>query len=225
MKKLFIIANWKANKTTADANEWFKGLAQVDYSNYNLDSKEIIICPPLLLVPAVKTLISSLKIPKLKLKLGVQDISSVKEGAFTGENPVRLVQEFAEYAIIGHSERRKNFNENDDLLMKKILNAYDAEITPVFCVQDENTFIPEKISLIAYEPVFAIGTSNPDTPENAERVTKLIREKNKIIYSLYGGSVTPDNVNSFTRQEHIDGVLVGGASLDPVKFSGIIINS
>ena len=104
--------------------------------------------------------------------------------------------------------------------------ARENNLSPVFCVQDRDAVVPEGVEIIAYEPVFAIGTSNPDTPENAEEVARHIKEKNKGVSAiLYGGSVTPENVHEFTVMDSIDGVLVGGSSLDAQEFYKIIENA
>jgi triosephosphate isomerase (TIM) len=221
MKKLFIIANWKSNKTTEEANDWLQQLANLGL--HEEKSKEVIVCAPFTLLSLLKAYKDEVTLP---VAFGSEDVSPFEEGAFTGEVSANEVKEFADYAIIGHSERRKLFNEDDELLTKKVNMALKSMLTPIFCVQDENTFIPEGVTLVAYEPVFAIGSGIPDTPENAEKVIKKIKEKNeKVQFVLYGGSVSPDNINSFTQSPSIDGVLVGGASLDAQKFIQIIQNS
>jgi triosephosphate isomerase (TIM) len=154
------------------------------------------------------------------------DISPFDEGAYTGEINGNQIREFADYVIIGHSERRKNFAETDEMLSQKVQRAIECSLTPIFCVQGSDTPIPDGVTLVAYEPIFAIGTGNPDTPENAEAVIKTIKEKNPSVkYVLYGGSVTPEGVGGFTQKPLIDGVLVGGASLLSDKFVQIIKNS
>ena len=214
MKKIFIVANWKSNKRVSDIN------AYAGIHEENNASKEIIICPPFTLLSSLKTLIDE---KKLSYKLGAQNISPFKAGAYTGEINGEQIKEFADYVIIGHSERRINFSESDDLLKKKVQQALASGLTPVYCIQDENTFVPQGVSLVAYEPVSAIGTGNPDTPKNAEKVAQAIMSKNQSITTvLYGGSVTPENIASFVQQEHISGALIGGASLDPDKFAKLI---
>jgi triosephosphate isomerase len=214
MKKIFIVANWKSNKRSSDINT-YTGIQEESSA-----SKEVIICPPFTLLSALKTLIDE---KKLLYKLGAQNISPFKAGAYTGEINGEQIKEFADYVIIGHSERRTNFNESDDLLKKKVKQALVNKLTPIYCIQDKNTYLPEGVNLVAYEPVSAIGTGNPDTPENAEKVAQSFIFKNPSITAvLYGGSVTPENIASFVKQEHISGALIGGASLDPDKFAALI---
>jgi triosephosphate isomerase len=134
-----------------------------------------------------------------------------------------LLAKVVEYAIIGHSERRQNFGETDEELKEKVDKARASDIMPIFCVQNENTQVPPGVKIVAYEPVEAIGTGNPDSPENAQKVAAAIKDKNKEVESvLYGGSVKGENVKSFTSMQDISGVLVGGASLDPDSFLSII---
>lgn len=223
MKKLFIIANWKSNKTIEEAEKWLHDFAEVLKSdNSNIKNKEIIVCPSFTLLEHSRYCSANLKLP---LKLGAQNISPFDRGAYTGEVFGSQIKEFAQYVIIGHSERRKNFSETNEMLAQKVLMAKKYNLTPIFCIQNEKTPVPQEIDVIAYEPPTAIGTGNPDTPENAEKVAGFIKEKNKDVTNvLYGGSVTSENVNSFTKMPNIDGVLVGGASLDLVEFSQIIKN-
>lgn len=220
MKKLFIVANWKSNKTTQQATEWLAGISNIKFKISN--EKEIIVCPPFTLLSSLK---SSIIDGQLPFKVGAQDISLFDEGAYTGSVNAGQASEFAQYAIIGHSERRKYFNEDDTVLAQKVTMAKKYGLTPIFCVQDENTPIPPGTTIVAYEPPSAIGTKVPDTPENADAIAKIIKEKHGIRYVLYGGSVKSGNVKSFTKRQSIDGVLVGGASLDPLEFEKIIENA
>lgn len=224
MKKIYIIANWKSNKTILQAGEWFQTLNNLLASRrsgqltINKEKKEVIVCPPFTLLPFVKELIVNSQLSAI----GAQNISPFNEGAYTGEINAKQIKEFADYVIIGHSERRKYFNETDEILEKKVKMALKHNLAPIFCTQGVNTKIPQNAEIVAYEPVFAIGTGNPDTPENADQVAKQIKEKNRIQYVLYGGSVTSDNVKNFIDMPNIDGVLVGGASLDAQEFYKII---
>lgn len=220
MKKLFLVANWKSNKTSLEAGEWLERMAN---GKWQMANKEIIICPPFTLLSEMKAFIEKKKLP---FKLGGQNLSPFDAGAYTGEIHAKQVKEFADYIIIGHSERRNNFGETDEILAKKVKKAITVGLMPIFCIQNETTPVPEEVTVVAYEPPTAIGTGNPDTPENAERVAKIVKEKNPhIAYILYGGSVTQDNIKSFVEMEHISGVLVGGASLDPLKFTALIKNA
>lgn len=136
-----------------------------------------------------------------------------------------MISEFASYVIIGHSERRKEFHETETLLEQKVQEAKISHLEPIFCVQGKTTPVPEEVAIAAYEPVRAIGSGHADTPEDANEVAQFLKDRKEIPYVLYGGSVTAENVNTFTRQDAIDGVLVGGASLDPEKFAGIVQNA
>jgi triosephosphate isomerase (TIM) len=220
MKRLFIVANWKSNVTIQEVNSW---LLQLKNSKWNIENKTIIVCPPFTLLSLLKQRLNEHKLP---IEVGAQDISPFPKGAYTGEIAADQLAEYVSYVIIGHSERRKYFREADQMLSNKVDMALQGKITPIFCVQDATTVVPRDVSIVAYEPVFAIGTGNPDTPESAEKVSMRIREENKNVRKvLYGGSVTDKNVNSFISRSSIDGVLVGSASLDPVTFSHIITNA
>ncbi len=220
MKKLFIIANWKANKTSEEVEDWMQVFSK-EYKN--AENEEIIICPSFVHLSKVKQLIDE---KNLSPAVGAQDISPFPPGAYTGEVSGAQLKEYAGYVVIGHSERRAHFGESEELLAKKVAKAIEYNLTPIFCVQDENTPIPDRVSIIAYEPVSAIGTGNADTPENANKVAKEIKEKKPFVKCvLYGGSVTKKNVGLFTEEEFIDGVLVGKASLDPSEFCSIIHNA
>lgn len=220
MKNLYIVANWKANMTQIEANNW---LSELQIKNYNLSNKEIIICPPYHLLYPVHQQVMQMQLP---LSLGSQDVSQYGRGAYTGEQPASLLSEYIKFCIVGHSERREKFHETDTIIAEKASLASASNLLPILCVQGADTSVPKNVKFVAYEPVFAIGSGTSDTPENAEIVAKEVRGKDKdIMYVLYGGSVTAENVASFTKMEHINGVLVGKASLDPQEFSAIIQNA
>lgn len=218
MKHLFIVANWKSNKTAKEAEDWIN-----KFKNANVDiaNKEIIICPPFTLLYELNSVIKELNLP---IKLGAQNLSPFDEGAYTGEVNGKQIKEFTDYVIIGHSERRQNFKETDEMLIKKVQMAQKYLLTPIFCIQNKDTFIPEGVKIVAYEPIKAIGTGNPDASENAERIARVAKGKG-IQFVLYGGSVSSANVSIFTKMQNIDGVLVGGASLDASEFGKIIQNA
>lgn len=223
MKKLFIIANWKSNKTIEESEKWIHDFKEEsDRNPLDLSSKEIIICPSFSALEHTRYCSKNLN---LSVKVGAQNISSFDAGAYTGEINGLQIKEFADYVIVGHSERRTNFNESAETISKKADNARRYGIVPIFCIQDETTQIPDKISIVAYEPPSAIGTGKPDTPENAENIAERIKGEGKAQFVLYGGSVTSSNVKSFSEKESIDGFLVGGASLDPLEFLQIIKNA
>lgn len=219
----YIIGNWKSNKSILEVENWFKTISQlfttVDLQNSNI---EIVICPPFVFLPLASELIQKNKLP---IKLGAQNVSPYANGAFTGEISAHILSEWVKYALIGHSERRKNFCEDDIVLTEKIKRVNEEKITPILCIPDEFTLIPLGLDIVAYEPIWAIGSGKTDSPENADKVAKKIKENKNITKVIYGGSVTPENVTQFLEKDNIDGVLPGGASLDPVKFWEIIINA
>lgn len=221
MKKTFIIANWKSNKTILQAEEWFRTINNSPVT-FGKEEEAVIVCAPFTLLPKVKELTVNCK---LSIVVGAQNISPFEEGAYTGEVSAKQIKEFADYVIIGHSERRKNFLESDEMLFKKVELAKQHGLIPIFCVQGEATQVPKDVEIVAYEPVFAIGTGNSDTPESATKIAKQIKENTGVTAVLYGGSVTSKNVKEFTQMPDIDGVLVGGSSLDAKEFCTIIQNA
>ncbi len=215
MKQLYIIGNWKSNKNTVEAKQWLYEFATLKNNKQNIIS---IVCPPLQLLSYVHAYIEANDLP---LKIGAQNISPYGDGAFTGEVNARQIKEFASYVIIGHSERRQHFSESDQMLDLKVKQALQVGLEVIFCVQNESTPIPENVQLVAFEPVSAIGSGNPDSPKDVEAIASKILNRNKGIV-IYGGSVTAENVHSFTSLENIHGVLAGGESLDPDTFSELI---
>ncbi len=210
---MWIIANWKSNKNISEALDW---VSQVGPQIIKRDDLEVVVCPTFSALSEVKKAVTVGNFPLL---VGAQDLSPFGTGAYTGEEPASLLTQLVDLAILGHCERRKNFGETDELVAKKVTQALNNNITPLVCVQDENTPVPEGCHLVAYEPVWAIGNGNPDTPENANNVAGALKEKyGQDLEVLYGGSVNPDNVKSFITQANISGVLVGNASLDAREF-------
>lgn len=224
MKQLFIVANWKSNKTKSETIEWFQGLKVNDLK---LTNKEIIVCPPFVFLSELRSYIIN---QKSSIKIGAQNISPYGEGAYTGEVNGKQIKELADYVLIGHSERRRYFGETDEVINKKLQMAFTYGLTPILCISDANQIINHKsliinqTVIIAYEPIFAIGSGTPDTPENTDIIAKEIKQILPNVLVLYGGSVTEANVAIFTNVPSIDGVLIGGASLDPQKFTSIISN-
>jgi triosephosphate isomerase len=217
MKQLLIAGNWKSNKTTGEADEWLRIFSRVAGSSL-AGQIAVVLCVPFTLLPFFKS-----KNPAFML--GAQDVSPFGDGAYTGEVNARQIKEFADWVIIGHSERRKNFGETDEILAKKVEQAKGAGLKIMYCVPDDTTVVPGGVDVVAYEPVWAIGTGKSDTPENASSVITNIKATSQVATVLYGGSVTAENIFSFVNQENIDGVLPGGASLDPEKFSALIQNA
>jgi triosephosphate isomerase (TIM) len=236
MKKLFIVANWKSNKSTNEAKEWLQSILDAKFS-LNPEEQEAIVCPPYPLLPAMNTFIKNNNLP---VKLGTQDISSFAEGAYTGSVSAKLAAEYVTHAIIGHSERRKYFHETDEDVLAKIKQVLEYNITPILCISDikqleyyltESTILVDKSDKIifVFEPPSAIsggGAFHADDPMDADKNAAEISTKiGKQVVTLYGGSVNPDNAKSFFALEHIAGGLIGQASLDPQKFMQMIKNA
>lgn len=214
---VWIVANWKSNKTVAEALEWISIVGPQVPKN---DKIKVVVCPSTIAIAEVK---KAIQVGGFPILVGSQDLSPFDIGAHTGEEPAALLKQFSDLAILGHSERRKQLGETDELVAEKVSQAISHDIMALVCVQDSQTPIPEDCHLIAYEPVFAIGTGNPDTPQNANQVAKSFKQKyNHKLEVLYGGSVTSENVKAFIQQDNIDGVLIGGASLNADEFGKII---
>ncbi|MBI4037432.1 triosephosphate isomerase [Candidatus Curtissbacteria bacterium] len=217
-KSPFVVANHKANKTWEEVRSWL-----VEISNEtSAFPGTIVFCPS---APFLASTYSEIKKINSSLQLSAQDISKFEQGAYTGEFAATQIKDFCTYSIIGHSERRANFNESENTLSQKVKNAKTAGIEPIFCVQSVENEIPTDVKIVAYEPVFAIGTGNPDTPANVKDIAKKLKEKGEFMI-LYGGSVDAQNVKSFLEPTLIDGVLIGASnSLDPKKFIAIVQNA
>ncbi len=215
-KNLWIIANWKSNKTIAEALDW---VSKVGPQIPKRDDLKVVVCPTFSCLSEVKKAITVGNFPIL---LGVQDLSPFDAGAYTGEESASLLKQLVNLSLIGHSERRQNFHEDDDMVAKKVNQALENGITPLVCIQGKETPVPQGCKLVAYEPVFAIGTGNADTPDNASKVATFLKQDNQEIAVLYGGSVNPSNVKSFLEKENISGVLVGNASLNAEEFIKIV---
>lgn len=243
-RKPIIIGNWKMNKNLDQALSLVKEIVTKDLD----ESVEKVICVPYLYVNEIRKIFE-----KSDIEIGVQNMYFEKKGAFTGEiSPTMLKSCGVKYVILGHSERRNIFKETDDLINKKVISALENDLIPILCCGEtlnerkenkekeviENQIKKallevdrEKISkiIIAYEPIWAIGTGVVASLEDAENMCKYIRS---ILFKLYkdqankvriqyGGSVKQENIKDLMKQENIDGALVGGASLD-VSFSKII---
>ena len=250
MHKPFIAGNWKMYKTIPQAIELVNSLKR---ELVDLDTVDVVVCPPYTALSEVSDVLTGSNIG-----LGAQDLHWEEEGAFTGEvSAGQLKDAGASYVIVGHSERRKYFYETDESINKKIKAAQAKGLIPIVCVgetleeREKNQTIrvvekqlneglknlsPESMQnlVIAYEPVWAIGTGRTATSGQAEEVHKFIRNWVKDKYSenislsfriLYGGSVKPANIKELISEPDIDGALVGGASLDKDSFIGIVKNS
>ncbi|NIM12506.1 MAG: triose-phosphate isomerase [Candidatus Aminicenantes bacterium] len=249
MEKEYIIAgNWKMFKTVEESVDFLKALNEKINTLPQDDAVEILVFPPFTSLYAVKGISS-------RIKTGAQNLHFEENGAFTGEISPLMLGNLVDYVLIGHSERREIFKEKDEDINKKVKTALKHGFTPVLCigesleereagktfskVEDQlgkdleglNLVEIEKV-VIAYEPIWAIGTGKNATPEQAQEVHEFIREiLQKKIGSpettriLYGGSVKPANSYDLLRQKDINGVLVGGASLKVDDFFGIIQDS
>lgn len=220
-KNIWIIANWKSNKTIKEALEWLfeigPKLPEKDPPDGGL---KFVVCPMFSVIPEFKKAVDEGGFPIL---IGSQDISPFGIGAYTGEEPAEFLKQYINLSIIGHSERRENFKETDEIVSQKTQRALEQGIIPLVCVQNEETPVPNGCNLIAYEPVFAIGTGEPDTPENASKVAGSLKNKyGSNVEILYGGSVNSENIKSFLSLPNINGVLIGKSSLDADKFLKII---
>lgn len=220
----YVVGNWKSNKTVSEAVVWFQDFEALWKKN-PVDPRKVkvILCPGFIHLTTLHSLIELAKIP---LALGTQNISPFPNGAYTGEISSFMIKDMAVFTLIGHSERRKHFGEDEKILAEKVSRAKEAGLEPIYCVQDEHAAIPESCTFVAYEPVWAVGTGKPDTADNANRVAKALKSLAKTpITIIYGGSVTADNVTSYVQTTDIGGVLPGGASLTAQAFHGLIIHA
>ncbi len=239
--------NWKMYKTPAETTAFFEKFRPLVEKSEHC---EIVICPPFTnLAAAVQAA------QHTRIQIGAQNLYWAREGAFTGEvSPPMIKAAGCSHAIIGHSERRQYFGETDASVLKKTIAALEEGLRPIVCVGERLEereagrtqevlrtqfrggiagLKPEQFAaiVIAYEPVWAIGTGKTATPEIAADAHRTLRDEVSSAFGtnaassiriLYGGSVKPDNVKSLMAQPEIDGVLVGGASLEPVSFATIV---
>lgn len=210
MKPLVIAGNWKSNKTIAQTKEWIE---KFKIQNVERKNTTVVVCAPF-------TALSSMH--PFPFSLGAQNVSMFDEGAYTGEITAKMIKEVADWVIIGHSERRKNFGETDEMLATKVEKAHAVGLKVIYCIPDDVTLIPAGVAVVAYEPVWAIGTGKADTSENAQAVIASVKQKAGVRTMIYGGSVTVDTAVSYIEQPSIDGILVGGASLDAEEFARLI---
>lgn len=246
-RRPIVAGNWKMNKTLAEAGELLDGLVP---ELKDVDSVGIIVCTPYTNLAVAKE-----KLAGTNIKVGAQNLHWEKSGAFTGEVSADMLKDFCEYVIIGHSERRAMFGETDETVNKKVFAALEAGLMPIVCVGEtleENEagqtaevvgrMVREGLKgldqdqaarvVVAYEPVWAIGTGKTATPEQANDVHKnVIRPILREMFGeavgdgmriLYGGSVKPGNAKELFGMSDIDGGLIGGASLKVADFVGIV---
>lgn len=250
MRKLLIAANWKMYKTPAESTAFLTSFFPLVKNN---TAAEIVLCPPMTSLPSLVDAARGKSVA-----VGAQNMHWLPEGAYTGEtSPTMITAIGATHVLIGHSERRQYFNETDTTVNLKLKSALANSLTPIVCVGEhlkerEQNLTADVLNLqisialegidpsalgplvIAYEPVWAIGTGRTATPEIAEEAHKMIRAKIASIAGsdvanatriLYGGSVKPENAGTLCCLEDIDGALVGGASLDPSSFAQIVVNA
>ena len=249
-RKLIIAGNWKMNKTAAEALDLVQGLKR---ELANIKEVDIVVCPPFTALREVsKAILNS------SIRLGAQNMSEHNFGAHTGEIAAGMLKEFSvRYVILGHSERRQYYCENDALVARKAAAAHAASLKPIVCVgeilaeREAGTtedivgrqlraslagLSPEQLeeTIVAYEPVWAIGTGKTATSAQAQEVHAFIRRVlaelsdesvAKRIRIQYGGSVKPSNAHELMSQPDVDGALVGGASLELRSFTDIVKNS
>ena len=247
MRKKVIAGNWKMNMLPNEAIEYINQLTPLVKDSKN----EVILC-----VPYTDLFYALLTAQNTNIKIGAQNMHFEEKGAYTGEVSAKMLKSInVEYVIIGHSERRQYFNETDETVNKKIKAAFENGLKPIVCVgetleqREEGKAVEVitkqtelalegltkeevKSTIIAYEPIWAIGTGKTATSEDANNAIKEIRNKIEQIYGKevaedviiqYGGSVKSKNAKELFTMSDIDGGLVGGASLDPEEFSKIVI--
>jgi triosephosphate isomerase len=246
-RRPIIAGNWKMNKTATEARD----LASKIISFVSgVKDRDIVLAPPFTSIPAVADAIKGTNV-----ELAAQDLFWEDKGAFTGEISAEMLLDLGcKYVIIGHSERRQFFGETDETVNKKLRQALNKSLLPIVCVGEllsereagkANQVIERQVVgalkgvaasemqkiVVAYEPVWAIGTGKTATPDQANEIHAFIRQEIKSMYSddvagalriQYGGSVTPDNVSTLMAKPDIDGALVGGASLKPESFAALV---
>lgn len=213
-KTPFLVANFKANQTWPDLENWIDKVSPAA----DKFSGTVIIA---FSAPFIVAASQKLKSLNSKIKIASQDISRFEGGAYTGEFSAAQIAGLVSFTIIGHSERRHNFAESDEILAQKVENAKKAKITPIFCVENSDIAIPQGIEIVAYEPTFAIGTGTPDSPQNAKEIAQEIKSKGSYLV-IYGGSVTVANCRDYLIKNILDGLLIGAGSLDPDNFITIL---
>ncbi|MBO0829222.1 MAG: triose-phosphate isomerase [Streptosporangiales bacterium] len=250
-RKPLMAANWKMNLNHLEAIAHVQKLAwSLDDKHY--DAVDVVLLPPFTDIRSVQALVMG---DDLLLQYGAQDLSPHDAGAYTGDvSGAMLTKLGCGYVVVGHSERREYHDETDELVNAKVKAAVKHELTPIVCVgerlevREAGDAVPHTLAqvdaalsgvpadaaktiVIAYEPVWAIGTGKACSPEDAQQVCAAIRTRLAELYSgdaaeqvrvLYGGSVKLDNVKAIMRQADIDGGLVGGASLDPETFARLV---
>jgi triosephosphate isomerase len=225
-----IAGNWKMNTNLEEAVSLIKAMQP---SLHKIQGVEKVLCPPFISLMAARGLTRGSTV-----KLGAQNMYYEEKGAFTGEISPEMLVDLCDYVIIGHSERRQHFGDTDEIVNKKVKAAVTVGLRPILCVgetleENEADQTREVIGrqLMAYEPIWAIGTGKSATAEDANRTIGFIRQFISRLHGggiantariLYGGSVNANNISDFMRQTEIDGALVGGASLRADEFVSIV---
>jgi triosephosphate isomerase len=218
MANTLYVANWKSNKTKAEAAA-FWGYLKDNISQADLTDKKLIIAPPFTLLGDAKEFVLANNLP---VSLSGQNVSPFPKGAYTGEINATQLREFADFVIIGHSERLKYFHESDSDLENKVREAQEVGLKVIQCIQDENSIIQKGVEIVAYEPPSAIGSGNPDDPEHIAQVFEKILQENSRYMLLYGGSVNPQTISQFKSIKTLSGFLIGGASLEAQSFLSLL---
>ena len=250
-RKPIMAGNWKMHHTHLEAIQVVQKLGyRLEPEDY--DRCDVVVCPPFTALRSVQTVIEA---DRLSIQLGAQNTHWEEEGAYTGEvSPVMLSKLNVTYVVVGHSERREHFGETDDMVNRKVKAVLARRMTPIMCVGETleereagqteakvsgqvkgglDEVEPEQVGqlVIAYEPIWAIGTGKNATPEDANETIGTIRsmvaglfneEAARSVRIQYGGSVKPGNIGAFMAMPEIDGALVGGASLDADDFAHIV---
>lgn len=220
MKHVFIIGNWKSNKTIKETEQWFTDVSALLEAKENTPEHiHIVLCVPFTVLHASKQHIKTLNLP---YKVGAQNISPFSQGSYTGEIHGQQIKEAADYVIIGHTERRDYFKETQEHLKQKVDRAKESHLTTLYCINNPTEFIPSNVDIVSFEPKSAIGTGMAMDPIDANKAAETIKKRFPHVLVIYGGSVNADNVTQFLSQSHIDGVLPGKASLEPKEFFSII---
>jgi triosephosphate isomerase len=225
MGKVLIVANLKSYKNENEAKNWLESFKKIKELNLDWSQKEIIICPSFTQLFSFFSYFSS---NNINVKLGAQDVSPYAEGAFTGEVNAKQIKDFAEYVLIGHSERRNNFQESEQMLEEKVKRTIELDLKPIFFAQNVNTTIPSGVKIGVYEPPNFISTVSkgiPDDPKAVLDAAGELKSKYMLENILYGGSVDSNNVSNFTSLGVVGGVVSGRASLDAQEFIKIIQNA
>lgn len=228
----YIVANFKSHQTGREAQNW---LNQFKSAYEPTEGKTVILAPSFTNLWLFQKCLSGVSSPNNphqdKILLGAQDVSPFPPGAYTGAvSAAQLITHGISYCLVGHSERRKWFHETHQEIANKIRELLDQSITPILCLDQpyqqaqiaalEDGWLKELI--IAYEPVEAIGSGRPQNPQAASQIASSLKNLSAQTPVLYGGSVTPQNAADYTTQKSIDGLLVGGISLNPDEFVNLI---